>query len=266
MKFYVFEFEGYWVEYVVVGFEDFVVLMVVWVYGFGCCLDFWSVQVEVFVGEVCLVFVDLIGYVGFDKLEIEYMMEFYVCNVFVVMDVVSVECVVFVGYSMGVLVVREVVCVVFEWVCGIFVVDGILMLLLIFEQFVGMVMKCFEGDVYEENFGVFVDIFFGDFVIDEICVVVCGLMLLVLFQMVFSLMGYMYDESVWCLVMIDVLIVSFMVGKVVLLLNYCMMYVEEFLQVDYCMVEGVGYFVMFEVFEVVIQVVWDLFEVVVLQD
>ena len=258
MKLHALEFEGHRVEYAVAGLEDSAAPTVVWVHGLGCRSDFWSAQVAALAGEARLVLVDLIGHAGSDKPEIEYTMELYARNVLAVMDAAGVEDAVLVGHSMGVPVAREVVRAAPERIRGVLAVDGILTLLPIFEQFAGTVTKRFEGDAYEENFGAFVDTFFGDFATDEIRAAVRGSMLSAPPQMVLSSMGHMYDESVWRPVTIDVPIVSLMAGKAVLPPNYRTMHVEEFPQADYRTAEGAGHFVMLEAPETVTQAVRDL--------
>ncbi|MEM1250607.1 MAG: alpha/beta hydrolase [Acidobacteriota bacterium] len=257
-KLHALQFEGHRVEYAVAGLDDTAAPTVVWIHGLGCRSDFWQPQVEVLAGEARLILVDLIGHAGSDKPEIEYTMELYARNVLAVMDAAGVDQAVLVGHSMGVPVVREVARAASERVRAVLAVDGILTLLPIFKQFNGTVTQRFEGDAYEENFGAFVETFFGDFATEEIREAVRSSMLSAPQQMVLSSMRHMYDESVWRPVAIEAPIVSLMAGKAVLPPNYRTMHVEEFPQADYRTAEGAGHFVMLEAPETTTQAVRDL--------
>ena len=255
---YALDFEGHRIEYALAGLENTAAPTVVWIHGLGCRSDFWQAQIEALAGEARLVLVDLLGHAGSDKPELEYTMELYARNVLAVMDAAGVENAVLVGHSMGAPVVRSVARAAPGRVSAVLAVDGILTLLPIFRQFASTVTQRFEGDAYEENFGAFVETFFGDFATEEIRGAVRGSMLSAPRQMVLSSMGHMYDDSVWEPVSIDVPIISLMAGKAVLPPNYRTMHVDEFPQADYRTAEGAGHFVMLEAPETVTQAVRDL--------
>lgn len=83
---------------------------VVFVHGFGCDMNSWEKQYEGLKGDkgLRMIFIDLPGFGGSDKLRVEYTLQFFADAVNSVLAKECVDSAVFVGHSLGTPVCRQV--------------------------------------------------------------------------------------------------------------------------------------------------------------